>query len=148
MRLRQTEKWALTVQSLKIIKRIGRYFSGRESGLEVPLEEMFTAAGRLSLAVILGNTDINALSSFEAAYYAVVDGAWRAHRMQTNPSRQGVVKTAFVTGRSKAVANGRVRMTKVAGSAESSGHSDEVQGLRDYEEQLKRVTAARDGTRP
>ena len=115
------------------------------------------------------NQSSPALSSCEAEYYAVVDGASRAFGIADGSEgtrhfgrglvcgdgdrlqwckillRRGVVQAASVTSRSngsgcsRRVADGRFRMTKVVGSLNPADILTKYKGLRDFEEQLKRV---------
>ena len=185
---------APAVQSWKKIKRIGRYFLGREKVVwKFPWKDghgswkVFTDsdwAGDLETRkstsggiVMLGeqcsktwseNQSSPALSSYEAEYYAVVDGASRALGMQTAAKKLGITvedlsvematdssgAKSFASRRGsgrirqnkvkwlwlqQAVADGRFRMTKVAGSLNLADILTKFKGLHDFEERVKRV---------
>ena len=188
------EMSAPTVQSWKKVKRIGRYLLGREKVVRMfpwkdghGLLKVFTDSdwagdletrkstsggiitiGEHCLKTWSTNQSSPALSSCEAEYYAVVDGASRALGMQTAAKELGIevgdlsVEIApdssgaksFASRRGsgrirhievkwlwlqQAVADGRFRMTKVAGAKNPADILTKHKGLRDFKDQLMRV---------
>ena len=176
------------------VKRIGRYLVGREAviwkfpwknghgGWKVYTDSDWagdketrksTSGGILMLGEHCMKTwsttqSSPALSSCEAEYYAVVDGASRALGMQTAAKELGIMiddlavematdssgAKTFASRRGsgrirhievkwlwlqQAVADGRFRMTKVAGVLNPADILTKYKGLRDYEQQLRRV---------
>ena len=188
------EMSAPTVQSWKKVKRIGRYLLGREKVVWMfPWKDghgslkVFTDSdwagdvetrkstsggiitiGEHCLKTWSTNQSSPALSSCEAEYYAVVDGASRALGMQTAAKELGIevgdlsVEIATDSSGAKsfasrrgsgrirhievkwlwlqqAVADGRFRMTKVAGAKNPAHILTKYKGLRDFQDQLTRV---------
>ena len=188
---------APTEYSWRKIKRIGRYLLGRErvvwaypwkdghgewrtytdSDWAGDLETRKSTSGGV---LMLGGHCLKtwsitqsspALSSCEAEYYAVVDGASRALGMQTAAKELGVeVKDlvvematdssgakSFASRRGSggirhievkwlwlqhAVAKGRFRLKKVAGTENPADIVTKYKSLREYQEQLSRVSVA------
>ena len=185
---------APTEHSWRKVKRIGRYLVGREKvvwqfpwkdghgGWKVytdsdwagDLETRKSTSGGI---LMLGQHCLKtwsttqsspALSSCEAEYYAVVDGASRALGMQTAAKELGIgveeltVEMATDSSGAKsfasrrgsgrirhievkwlwlqnAVADGRFRMTKVAGTKNPADIVTKYKSLREYQDQLRRV---------